>query len=116
MLEKIEAREIMTTREARELYSEKFFLMVMTEHVDGQDNDRGYVAYAADNKKELIKIPMEEYRNVVVGFCQGVNADSGLSLGWLEVVRYSRTSGTCWAATCSWGSISNSTMTAGCLK
>jgi hypothetical protein len=73
MLEKIETKEILTLREAHKKYETKFFVMVFTEIVDQGDNDRGYVIYAADDERELAKIPQSEYDygDTIVGFMMG---------------------------------------------
>jgi hypothetical protein len=73
MLEKIETKEIMTSKEARLKYETKFFVMVFTEIIDQGDNDRGYVIYAADDERELAKIPQSEYDygDMTVGFMMG---------------------------------------------
>jgi hypothetical protein len=71
MLEKIESKEIMTSREAHQKYETKFFVMVITEVVDQGDNDLGYVIYTADDRRELNKIPQSEYGDMMVGFMYG---------------------------------------------
>ena len=66
MLKKIEGKEIMTSRAAREKYRDKYFHFVITKQVDlGGQNDLGYVAYTYDNKREMRGIPKEEFENVL---------------------------------------------------
>ena len=62
MYEKIETKEIMTHRAAREKYRTQYFLMVLTEEVDGGDNDLGYVVLTANTENEYYDAPTEEYR------------------------------------------------------
>jgi hypothetical protein len=71
MLEKIETKEVMTSREAHRKYETKFFVMVITEIVDQGDNDRGYVIYAADDQRELNKIPESELGDQLVAYMVG---------------------------------------------
>jgi hypothetical protein len=71
MLEKIETKEIMTSREANQKYETKFFVMRFTEIVDQGDNDLGYVIYTADSEKELCDVPKSEYIGQPVGFKVG---------------------------------------------
>jgi hypothetical protein len=66
MLEKIETKEIMTSREAHKKYVDKFFVMIITEVVDQGDNDRGFVIYASDDDRELSEIPQSEYEKYEV--------------------------------------------------
>ena len=75
MLQKIETQEIMTTRAAMVKYRTQYFLMMMTEKVDGGDNDLGYVMYAADSERELLKIPRDEYKNKPIALMLGVAAE-----------------------------------------
>ena len=86
MLEKIEKKEIMTTRAAMEKYETKYFLMVITELVDRADNDLGYVIYISDNERELAKVQMAEYKGLRVAYMQGIDAEPFPSFGGLEVV------------------------------
>ena len=88
MLEKIETKEIMTTREALKKYPTKYFLMVITEVVDQADNDLGYVIYTADEDRELTKNLLDEYNGLRVAFKIGGLAEPFPSYGGLEVVRY----------------------------
>ena len=88
MLEKIEKKEIMTTRAAMEKYETKYFLMVITEIVDRADNDLGFVIYTADDQRELTKVPMDEYREQRVASMLGIDAEPHPSFGGLEVVHY----------------------------
>jgi hypothetical protein len=71
MLEKIEAKEIMTSFEAHEKYNTKFFIMIFTEVVDQGDNDLGYVIYTADSDRELNEVPRSEYIGKPAGFMMG---------------------------------------------
>jgi len=75
MLKKIETQEIMTTRAAMEKYRTQYFDMVITEIVDQGDNDLGYVIYVADEKKELLAVPRNEYKGKKVAFMLGVAAE-----------------------------------------
>jgi len=45
MLKKIETKEIMTLRQARNVYRDYYLHFVITEEVDRGDNDLGYVIY-----------------------------------------------------------------------
>ena len=71
MLEKIEKKEIMTIREALRKYPTKYFRMVITEVVDTCDNDLGYVIYVSDDRRELSKAPLDEYRGKAVAILHG---------------------------------------------
>ena len=62
MLKKVDKKEIMTTREAVKKYPDKYFRMVITEIVDRCDNDLGYVIYTADDQRDLVKAPLDEYK------------------------------------------------------
>ena len=75
MLKKIEKKEILTTWEAKNKYRDKYFRFVITEQVDGCDNDLGYVVYTYDNKREMRGIPREEFKNVYYGSLLGVAAE-----------------------------------------
>ena len=75
MLNEIEAKEIMTTREAMTKYKTKYFIMIITEVVDQGDNDLGYVLYIADKEKELTQIPREQYKDKRVAFMLGGAAE-----------------------------------------
>jgi UDP-glucose 6-dehydrogenase len=86
MLEKIESKEIMTTRNAMEKYRTKYFLMVITDVVDQGDNDLGYVIYAANSIKELAQAPINDYKGMMVGSLLGVAAEPYPSFG--SVVHY----------------------------
>ena len=88
MLEKIEKKEIMTIWDAMVRYEKKYFIMVITETVDQGQNDLGYVIYTADDKRELLKVPRNEYADLCVGFLHGIDAESYPSYGGLEVVHY----------------------------
>ena len=88
MLEKLEVKEIMTTRAAMEKYQTKYFLMVITELVDRADNDMGLVIYTADDQRELTKVPMNEYKGQRVASMFGIDAEPHPSFGGLEVVHY----------------------------
>jgi hypothetical protein len=71
MLQKIETKEIMTKRAAKNKYESKFFIMRFTETIDRGDNDLGYVMYVADSEKELGDVPRSEYKGQPVGFMVG---------------------------------------------
>lgn len=81
MLEKIETKEIMTKRAAKEKYRTKYFRMVITEVVDQGDNDRGYVIYTADTERELCQVPRSEYKDKMVAFTLGVAAEPFPQIG-----------------------------------
>ena len=81
MLDKIETQEIMTTRSAMEKYRTKYFDMVITEVVDKGDNDLGYVIYIADDERELLEIPRDEYRGMTVAFLLGIAAEPYPQIG-----------------------------------
>ncbi|MCL2171549.1 MAG: hypothetical protein FWB71_05290 [Defluviitaleaceae bacterium] len=83
MLTKIETKEIMTMRSAMEKYRDKYFKMVITEVVDTQDNDLGYVIYTYDCLKELRDVPNEEAADMVVAYSLGVAAEPDLQIGGL---------------------------------
>ena len=75
MLKRIENTEIMTSRQAMEKYRTMYFVFVITDVVDGQDNDRGYVIYTGDSEEELSGIPREELKGMTVEFSLGVAAE-----------------------------------------
>jgi hypothetical protein len=81
MLEKIETREIMTTRAATDKYRTKFFDMVITEVVDHGDNDLGYVIYVADKRKELNAVSRDEFKGKKMAFLYGVGTEPYPSIG-----------------------------------
>ena len=86
MLEKIEKIEILTTREAVRKYPTKYFRMVITEVVDMCDNDLGYVIYTSDDRRELSKAPLDEYKGKIVAIMYGDLTDPYPSIG--KVVHY----------------------------
>ena len=88
MLEKIEKKEIMTTREAVKRYPTKYFRMVITEIVDHCDNDLGYVVYTADDQRDLVKAPMNEYKGQRVASMYGTLTEPYPSIG--NVVYYDK--------------------------
>ena len=75
MLQRIEQKEIMTSWEARNKYRDKYFHFIITEKVDGCDNDLGYVLYTYDNKREMRGIPNEELKGKVYDASLGVAAE-----------------------------------------
>ena len=75
MLKKIEDTKIITKREAKEKYRTKYFRMVITEVVDKGDNDLGYVIYIADDEREFLAIPREEYKGKKIAFSLGGSAE-----------------------------------------
>ena len=81
MLEQIKSKEIMSKYEARKKYDTKYFRMIITETIDGVDNDLGYVAYIADDRRELSKIPMDEFKGVKVAFMMGGQAEPYPTMG-----------------------------------
>ena len=82
MLKKIETKEIMTARDAMKKYNDKYFLMVITEKVDGCDYDLGYVIYTTNNKNEMLDIPSEELKGKFWGSFTGGTVEP-LSFGGL---------------------------------
>ena len=86
MLNKIETHEIMTKRNARVKYRTQYIVMIITTVVDKCDNDLGYVIYAADDERELLKIPRDEYKDKLVAFTLGVAAEPYPQIG--NVVYY----------------------------
>jgi len=86
MLSKIETNEIITKQEANKRYSTKYFIMIITERVDYADNDLGYVIYAADEDRELSKVPTDEYKGKQVAFMIGGLAEPYPTVG--NVVYY----------------------------
>jgi len=81
MLTKIQTKEIMTTRAAMEKYRTQYFVMIITDIIDRGQNDLGYVAYIADNRRELHQIPKYEYEGKRVGFLHGVAAEPYPQIG-----------------------------------
>ena len=75
MLTRIETKEIMTSWEAKNKYSDKYIRFVIKEEVDGGDNDLGYVAYICDRDGEQLRIPKEWYDNKVYVALVGVAAE-----------------------------------------
>ena len=75
MLKEINTQEIMTIRAAMEKYRTQYFIMVITDAVDQCDNDMGYVIYTADEKKELLNIPREKYKDKPIALMLGVAAE-----------------------------------------
>jgi len=86
MLEKIEAKEIITKRDARKKYPTKYFRMIITETVDQADNDLGYVIYIADDQRELSNVPINEYKGQKMAFMIGGMAEPYPTVG--NVVYY----------------------------
>ena len=86
MLEKIETIEIMTTRAAKLKYKTQYFVMIISNVIDQGDNDTGYVIYASEDERELLKIPRKEYKGKRVAFLQGVSAEPYPHIG--NVVYY----------------------------
>ncbi|MCL2171731.1 MAG: hypothetical protein FWB71_06200 [Defluviitaleaceae bacterium] len=83
MITKIETQEIMTRRAARVKYRDKFFQMVITEIVDTQDNDLGYVTYTYDNRNEMLDVPNDYPPETIYGHCLGIAAEPELQIGGL---------------------------------
>ena len=88
MLKKIETQEIMTTRAAMKKYRTQYFNMIITEVVDQGDNDLGYVIYTADDEREMLKVPRDEYKGKKVAFLLGVAAEPYPQIG--NVVYYDK--------------------------
>ena len=87
MLTKIEKKEIMTKWDAINKYADKYFHMVITERVDGHQNDLGYVIYTYDDEREIRDIPREEYEGSVVAHCVGYSAEPFGQIGGITVHR-----------------------------
>ena len=81
MLNEIRTKEIMTKRTAMEKYRTKYFIMIITEVVDQQDKDLGYVIYTADKEKELTKVPREKYKDERYALMLGVAAEPYPQIG-----------------------------------
>jgi uncharacterized protein YgbK (DUF1537 family) len=75
MLKEIKTQEIMTKRAAQEKYRTEYITMVITEVVDRGDNDLGYVIYTADDEREFMAVPRNEYRGKKVAFTLGIAAE-----------------------------------------
>ena len=81
MLKKIDTKEIMTKWNAKVKYRTKYFIMIITEVVDGCDNDFGYVIYIADNRNELHEVSRDEYIGKKAAFALGVAAEPYPQIG-----------------------------------
>jgi hypothetical protein len=81
MLLKIEGNEILTKRQAMEKYRDKFFCMIITETVDTQTNDLGYVIYTADSERELRSFPRKDYDGLSLYFTMGIAAEPWGQIG-----------------------------------
>jgi len=81
MYEKVELKEVMTTRAAMEKYRTQYFIMAITDVVDQGDNDLGYVLYIADDKRDLLKVDRSLYQNKRVGLMQGIAAEPYPQIG-----------------------------------
>lgn len=81
MLKKVEGQEIMTVHEALGKYRTQYFVMFITEIVDKQIKDRGYVMYVADKRNELREVSQDEYRGKRVAFLYGDDTDPYPSIG-----------------------------------
>ncbi|MDR2167470.1 MAG: hypothetical protein LBE35_06455 [Clostridiales bacterium] len=85
-LREITDREIMTTREAMEKYTDNYFFWVTTKIVDWADNDLGFVAYIADNREDL-QVDRSQFRGYDVGYLEGYSADKNIYVGGLVLER-----------------------------
>jgi hypothetical protein len=81
MLKEIKTQEIMTKRAAKEKYRNEYITMVITEEIDGADNDLGYVMYTAANEREFLAISRDEYKGKKVAFILGVAAEPYPQIG-----------------------------------
>ncbi|MCL1878638.1 MAG: hypothetical protein FWF80_07260 [Defluviitaleaceae bacterium] len=81
MLQKINDREIMTMYELSLKYPEHFIMAEVTETVDTQQNDRGYVMYIADTRDELFNVPNEEKQGKLYKRITGHSAEKPFSFG-----------------------------------
>ena len=86
MLQEIKTQEIMTRRDASFKYRTQYVVMVITEVVDRGDKDLGYVIYAAEDERELLKINRNEYKGKQVAFLTGSAAEPFPQIG--NVVYY----------------------------
>lgn len=86
MLKEIKNQEIMTKRAAQEKYRSEYITMVITKVVDQGDNDLGYVLYTADDEREFLTVPRDEYKGKRVAFTLGVAAEPYPQIG--NVVYY----------------------------
>jgi hypothetical protein len=81
MLRKIESKEILSKRDARIKYSDKYFRMIMTEVVDRADGDLGYVIYTADDKRDFLSVDWSEYEGKRLALMEGGAAEPFNSIG-----------------------------------
>ena len=81
MVKKIEGKEIMTRRAAMLKYRTQYFLMAITEIVDGCDKDLGYVLFTTDTENGLYEAPKDEYRNLHLAHMWGVAAEPYPQIG-----------------------------------
>ena len=86
MLNAIKTQEITTKRIAQEKYYNQYIVMVITDTVDNGDNDKGYVIYTADDKRDFRQIPQEECKGRNIALTLGVSAEPYPLLG--NVVYY----------------------------
>ncbi|MCL2199862.1 MAG: hypothetical protein FWB80_13165 [Defluviitaleaceae bacterium] len=81
MLQKVSDRKIMSMYEITLKYPEHFILAEVTETIDTQMSDLGYVMYIADDKDELYSVPKEEKQGKSWRKMTGYNAEKPFSLG-----------------------------------
>ena len=75
----------MTVWEAMNKYRDYYFQMVITEKVDRGNQDKGYVIYIYDDKRELRNIPDEPHDDLFLGYEIGVAAEKGIYIGGVEI-------------------------------
>jgi hypothetical protein len=81
MLKKINDRQIMSMHELSLKYPEYFLMAEVTETVDTQMNDRGYVMYIASTRDELFAVPNEEKQGRLYKKLTGHRAEKPYNLG-----------------------------------
>lgn len=75
MLTKIEDREIMTIWDAKKKYASKYFCMIITEKIGEAYDSLGYVIYTGDDRRDLNKMPREDFEGKMAGFFVGYSAE-----------------------------------------
>jgi hypothetical protein len=81
MLKKIESKEIMTIRAATDKYRTQYFDMVITDYVDGCDNDLGYVIYVSEDERDMLNVPRNEFNGIKVAHLFGDGTEPYPSIG-----------------------------------
>ena len=73
----------MTMHELSLKYPEHFIMAEITETVDTQMNDRGYVMYIANARDELFEVPKEEKQGRMYKKITGHSAEKPYSFGMM---------------------------------